>query len=190
MEAAEHLAPPPDARPPVFGRPWMWLAFALVLVAVPLVGYMVRAGLAWEQMHPAINAILNGSSTVFLIAGFFAIRARRIEFHRACMLSAFTTSGVFLASYLARFAMSGVHRYPGSGVDKTIYLLILGSHTLLAMAALPLVITTLVFGLRDRRARHRRIARWTLPIWLYVSLTGVCVYVLLYHVGPALNPTP
>ena len=122
MEVAE--------RPPVFGRPWMWLAFALVLVAVPLVGYMVRAGLAWEEMHPAINAILNGSSTVFLIAGFFAIRARRIEFHRACMLSAFTTSGVFLASYLARFAMSGVHRYPGNGVDKTIYLLILGSPTL------------------------------------------------------------
>jgi len=174
-------------RPPVFGRPWMWLVFALVLIAVPLVGYMVRAGLAWEAMHPAVNAILNGSSTVFLITGWFAIKARRIEFHRACMISAFTTSGVFLASYLARFAISGVHRYPGAGWDRTLYLAILGSHTLLALVALPLVITALVLGLKDRRARHRRIARWTWPIWLYVSVTGVCVYVMLYHVAPALH---
>jgi len=191
MAAAEPL-PEPVAQPRAafFGRPWLWLVFALVLVAVPLVGYMVRAGMAWTEMHPAINAILNGSSTVFLIAGWFAIRARRIEFHRACMLSAFTTSGVFLASYLARFATTGVHKYPGTGWDRTVYLAILGSHTLLALVALPLVITTLVLGLKDRRARHRRIARWTWPIWLYVSVTGVTVYLLLYQVGPALHPLP
>lgn len=176
----------PVARP-FFGRPWAWLVFAIVLVAVPLVGAMVRAGLPWEEVHPALNAMLNGSSTVFLVAGFLAIRRKEIAFHRACMVSAFTASAVFLVSYLIRFATTGAHKYPGTGWDKTLYLIILGTHSLLALVALPMVLRTLWLARKARYAEHRRIARWTFPVWLYVSFTGVAVYVLLYHVGPALD---
>jgi uncharacterized membrane protein YozB (DUF420 family) len=171
---------------PFFGRPYAWLAFAIVLAAIPVVGFLVRARLPWDEMHPAINAMLNGTSSVFLIAGWFAIRRRLIAFHRACMVSAFISSGVFLASYLARFATTGAHKYPGAGLDKTIYLLILFSHMVLAALVVPLVLRSLWLGWKGRYAAHRRIARWTFPIWMYVSLTGVAVYVLLYHVGPAL----
>lgn len=173
---------------PFFGKPWAWLTFALVLVAVPLVGYMVRAGLPWDEVHPAVNAILNGSSTVFLIAGWIAIRRRPRDaaFHRACMVSAFATSTIFLVSYLIRFAISGTHRYPGEGWDKILYLIILFSHMALAAAVVPMVLRALWLGWKGRWAAHRRIARWTWPIWMYVSVTGVAVYVLLYHVGPAL----
>jgi putative membrane protein len=180
MEAAD--APPR----PFFGRPYWWLAFALVLVMVPLVGYMLRAGLAWEEMHPAINAMLNGTSAVFLIVGWIAIKRRQRDFHRACMVSAFTASGVFLASYLTRFALTGAHKYPGAGADKTIYLLILGTHSLLAAVALPLILRAMWLAWKGRYKDHRRLARITWPIWIYVSLTGVIVYVLLYHLGPAL----
>ncbi len=172
---------------PVFGKPFAWLAFALALIAVPLVGYMVQAGLPWTRLHPAINAMLNGTSSVFLFAGYFAIRRRQLAFHRTCMVSAFVASGVFLASYLARFATTGAHKYPGTGVDKTIYLVILMTHMVLAVAVLPMVLRTLWLGWKGRWAEHRRLARWTFPIWAYVSLTGVAVYFLLYHVGPALH---
>jgi putative membrane protein len=191
MAAAEPqaagLAEPAAGGPrPQFGKPWAWLAFALVLVAVPLVGLMVQAGMTWTEMHPAINAVLNGASTVFLIAGWLAIRGRRIDFHRACMVSAFATSTIFLASYLTRFALTGAHRYPGDGWDRTVYLVVLASHSLLAALAVPLILRALWLGWKDRRAAHRRLARWTLPIWLYVSVTGVAVYLLLYQLGPAL----
>jgi uncharacterized membrane protein YozB (DUF420 family) len=172
---------------PFFGKPWAWLVFAIVMVAIPLVGTMVRAGLPWDEMHPALNAMLNGSSFVFLVAGWFAIRSGNTSFHRACMVSAFTASGVFLVSYLIRFAISGAHKYPGDGLDKTIYLVILATHSLLALVVLPMVIRSLWLGWKGRYAEHRRIARWTFPIWVYVSITGVTVYVLLYHVGPALS---
>jgi putative membrane protein len=174
-------------RRPFFGKPYAWLAFSLVLVLVPLVGYVVRAGLPWREAHPAINAMLNGTSAVFLVAGWIAIRRRRIELHRACMVSAVVTSGLFLASYLARFATTGAHRYPGSGWDKTLYLVVLATHSLLAAVVVPLVLRSIWLAWKDRRAAHRRIARWTMPIWIYVSFTGVAVYVLLYHVGPALH---
>ena len=172
---------------PFFGKPYAWLAFALVLFAVPLVGYMVQAGLPWREMHPAINAMLNGTSAVFLAVGWFAIRARDRAFHRACMVSAFVSSSVFLASYLARFATTGAHRYPGEGWDKVLYLIVLGTHSLMALVALPLILRALWLGWKDRRAQHRRIARWAFPIWAYVSVTGVAVYFLLYHLGPALH---
>lgn len=175
------------ANRPVFGKPYAWLAFALVLVAVPLVGYMVRAGLTWTEAHPAVNAMLNGTSSVFLVAGWLAIRRRQIAFHRACMVSAFVASTVFLASYLARFATTGAHKYPGTGVDKTIYLVILMSHMVLAVVVLPLVLRALWLGLRGQWGKHRAIARWAWPIWIYVSLTGVAVYFMLYHLGPALH---
>lgn len=171
----------------VFGKPFAWLAFALALIAIPLVGYMVQAGLPWTELHPAINAMLNGSSSVFLASGWFAIRRGQRAFHRTCMVSAFVMSTVFLASYLARFATTGAHKYPGAGADKTIYLVILFSHMVLAVAVVPMVLRTLYLGAKARWPAHRRLARWTFPIWMYVSLTGVAVYFLLYHVGPALR---
>ncbi|HUQ02388.1 MAG TPA: DUF420 domain-containing protein, partial [Kofleriaceae bacterium] len=99
---------------------------------------------------------------------------------------AFTASTVFLVSYLARFATTGAHRYPGTGGDKTFYLVLLGTHTVMAAVVVPLVLRALYLALKDRRAQHRRIVRYAYPIWLYVSVTGVMVYVMLYHVGPAM----
>ena len=183
MDSADQLAP----GRPFFGKPYAWLAFALVLVAVPLVGYMVRAGLPWRDIHPAVNAILNGTSAVFLATGWFAIRRGDRGFHRACMVSAFTASSVFLASYLARFYTTGAHKYPHPGWDKVLYLVILFSHMVLAVAVLPMVLRSLWLAWKGRYAEHRRIARWTFPVWMYVSVTGVAVYVMLYHVGPALD---
>jgi putative membrane protein len=102
------------------------------------------------------------------------------------MVSAFTASAVFLASYLTRFALTGAHKYPGDGVDKGIYLAILGSHSLLAAISVPLILRAIWLAWKGRYADHRRAARYTWPIWMYVSLTGVVVYFLLYHLGPAL----
>lgn len=171
---------------PFYGRPFIWLVFALLLLAIPIVGYMVQTKMAWEEIHPAINAMLNGSAGVFLVAGWHAIRNKDIEFHRTCMIAAFTASSVFLASYLARYAMSGTHRYPGDGADKVFYLLILFSHMVLAAVLVPMVLRTLYLGLRRRDAKHRRIAKWTLPVWMYVSVTGVLVYLMLYPIAGAL----
>jgi putative membrane protein len=171
---------------PFFGRPYAWLAFALALIAIPLVGYMVRAGMAWKEIHPAINAMLNGTSAVFLTVGWFAIRRGDRAFHRACMVSAFTASGVFLVSYIARFLTTGAHKYPHPGWDRTLYIIILISHMILAIAVLPMVLRALWLAVKGRYRDHRRLARWTFPIWMYVSITGVVVYVMLYHVGPAL----
>jgi putative membrane protein len=182
-EVASELAP----GRPFFGKPYAWLAFALALVAIPLIGYMIRAHLPWHEAHPAINAMLNGTSAVFLATGWFAIKRRDIAFHRACMVSAFVASSVFLASYLARFAMTGAHKYPHVGWDRTVYFVILFSHMVLAVAVVPMVLRSLWLGYKGRYAAHRRLARWTWPIWMYVSVTGVAVYVMLYHVGPALT---
>ncbi len=132
---------------------------------------------------PGVNAALNALSGVLVVAGFVAIRRGRRDVHRRLMLAAVGSSVLFLAGYLTRMALTGVHRFPGQGLLRTAYLAVLGSHTLLAMVAAPLVIVTLTFALRQRFATHRRLARTTLPIWLYVSVTGVVVYVLLYRVA-------
>jgi len=134
---------------------------------------------------PTVNAALNATSAVLLFAGWRAIRAGRRDVHRALMLCACGSSTLFLASYLTRIALTGTHRFPGTGLLRAAYLVVLGSHTVLAVAALPLVLRTLFLALRERFPEHRRIARWTLPIWLYVSVTGVVVYVMLYHLAPA-----
>lgn len=170
---------------PFFTRPFLWLLFALSLLAVPLIGYMLQS-MTWSQAHPAINAVLNGASTVFLTAGYLAIRRRNIDFHKQCMVAAFTTSALFLASYLARFAISGTHRYPGDGLDKIVYLVILFSHMVLAVVALPMILRSLYLGWRVRYADHRKIARLTWPVWMYVSVTGVIVYLMLYPIAGAL----
>jgi putative membrane protein len=128
----------------------------------------------------AVNAFLNGLAFVFLLLGYRMIRAKKIEAHRKLMLAAFATSVVFLVSYLTRFYLTGVHRYPGTGIMKTVYLSVLGSHTVLAAITPVLAIRTLYLGLKNRVEAHRKIAKITLPIWMYVSVTGVLVYFLLY----------
>lgn len=132
------------------------------------------------------NACLNAASAVALFSAYAAIKKRAIESHRRLMLTAFTLSALFLTSYLTRFALTGVHRYPAQGWTRAVYLTILGTHTVMAAVALPLVLRTLFLGLKRRDDQHRRIARWTFPIWAYVSVTGVVVYAMLYHLGPAL----
>jgi uncharacterized membrane protein YozB (DUF420 family) len=131
---------------------------------------------------PAINAGLNATSAVLLVTGYVLIRQRRVTAHKACMLCAFLTSSVFLVCYLVYHAQVGHVPYPGSGLARTVYLVILASHVLLAVLILPLSLVTLYQAFRARFDRHRRIARWTLPIWLYVSVTGVVVYWMLYGV--------
>jgi len=142
--------------------------------------------MTWTQIHPALNATLNATSFVLLVLAYRAIRAHRIPRHRKLMLAAASVSGVFLVSYLIRFALTGAHKYPGTGWDKTLYLAVLFSHMVLAVVCLPIVFRTLYLGLKDRRDKHRRIARVTFPIWVYVSVTGVVVYVMLYHLGERL----
>jgi putative membrane protein len=130
---------------------------------------------------PAINATLNATSAVLLVAGYLAIRQSRKSLHRACMLGALIVSVTFLASYLFYHYQAGTTRFTGQGWLRPVYFTILGSHTILATVIVPLVIATLYFALRGSFARHRRIARWTLPVWLYVSVTGILVFLMLYR---------
>jgi uncharacterized membrane protein YozB (DUF420 family) len=130
---------------------------------------------------PTVNAILNGTAAVLLIVGFTFIRQRRIEAHRKTMLAAFATSCAFLVCYLVYHFQVGSVRFPHPGAIRVVYLTILATHTLLAVAVPPLAVVTLRRGLTARFDPHRTIARWTLPIWLYVSVTGVVVYLMLYH---------
>jgi putative membrane protein len=130
---------------------------------------------------PTANALLNATSAVLLFLGWRAIRAGRRELHRAFMLAACSSSVLFLAGYLTRMALTGTHRFPGAGGLRVAYLLVLGSHTVLAALTLPLALRTLFLSLSSRFPEHRRIARVTFPVWIYVSLTGVVVYVMLYH---------
>ncbi len=130
---------------------------------------------------PALNATLNATSAILLTIAWFLIKARRIEAHRRCMIAAFTSSSLFLASYLIYHAQVGSKPYPGTGVMRTVYFSILIPHVVLAAAVVPMAIVTLRRGLRRDDARHKRLARITLPLWLFVSVTGVVVYVMLYH---------
>ena len=130
---------------------------------------------------PIVDATLNATSAVLLVCGFFFIRHKNIPAHRACMLSAFGTSLLFLCCYLTYHYFHGVTRFPGHGVVRTFYLSLLGSHTILAVVIVPLVLATLYRALRQRFIPHRSIARWTLPLWIYVSVTGVVVYWMLYQ---------
>jgi uncharacterized membrane protein YozB (DUF420 family) len=130
---------------------------------------------------PAVNATLNGVATVFLTAGWVFIRRREIARHRACMLGAFVTSALFLTSYLVYHANVGSVPFGGQGAIRLAYFAILITHITLAALILPLALVTLSRALARRFDKHRRIARWTLPIWLYVSVTGVVIYVMLYQ---------
>ncbi len=145
--------------------------------------------MTWSQLHPAINAALNATCFIFLVAGRMAIARGEVEVHRRRMLSAFTASCVFLVSYLIRFATTGTHKYPGAGWDRTLYLAILSSHMLLAVVLVPMVVGALRRALRGDFAAHKRLVRFTWPVWMYVSVTGVLVYLMLYHLAPVLHPT-
>ena len=130
---------------------------------------------------PTVNATLNAIAAVLLICGFVMIKRGRIETHRRFMLAAFTTSALFLISYVVYHANVGSKPFEGQGAIRWVYFAILLSHVVLAAIILPMALITLTHALRARFDRHVPIARWTLPIWLYVSVTGVVVYALLYH---------
>lgn len=130
---------------------------------------------------PSVNAVLNATAAVLLVWGYTLIRRKRIAQHRKVMQTAFVVSCLFLVCYLVYHYQVGSVRFQKTGAMKTLYLGILGTHTLLAAAVPVLAIITLRRGLSARYDKHRRIARWTLPIWLYVSVTGVVVYLMLYH---------
>jgi len=135
------------------------------------------------ETWPAFNALLNLLSAVFLMLGFVQIRQGRRSGHRRLMVAAFLTSSAFLASYLTYHHYAGSRRFEGEGWIRTVYFGVLISHSILAALVVPLVLVTLRRGLGERYAAHRRLARWTLPIWLYVSVTGVLVYLLLYQLS-------
>ena len=134
---------------------------------------------------PAIEACLNAASALLLSTGYVFIRRKSIRAHKTCMLTAFGTSMLFLVFYLTDHYFRGIVYFQGHGAIRTFYLTLLGTHTVLAVVIVPLALITLYRAWRKRFVLHKRIARWTLPIWLYVSITGVIVYWMLYHLYPS-----
>jgi uncharacterized membrane protein YozB (DUF420 family) len=130
---------------------------------------------------PHLNALLNATATILLVTGWVLIKRRRIAQHRAVMIAAVTVSAAFLTSYVVYHANAGSKPFQGTGAIRTLYFAVLIPHVILAAAVLPPILITFARGLRRDDARHRRIARWTLPVWLYVSVTGVIVYLMLYR---------
>lgn len=140
-----------------------------------------------SQLHPAINAALNLTCFIFLVLGRVAIARGDRALHKKRMLIAFTASSVFLVSYVIRFATTGAHKYPGHGWDRTFYFVMLFSHMVLAVVLVPLVIGALRRAFRGDISGHKKLVAFTWPIWVYVSVTGVLVYLMLYQLGPALH---
>lgn len=137
---------------------------------------------------PVVNASLNSVATVLLVAGFICIKSKRAKAHIVCMCSALVVSAAFLACYLYYHYKVGHVGFAGTGGIKTFYLLLLATHIILAVVNLPMIIMTVIPALRQRFDRHKRIARWTLPVWLYVSVTGVIVYLMCYQwYGPPIR---
>jgi len=130
---------------------------------------------------PTLNASLNALAAAFLVGGYLCIRMGRRELHKACMIAALVTSAAFLTSYVVYHANAGSRPFPGQGAIRVVYFAILIPHVLLAATILPLALMTTARGLRAQYGRHVRIARWTLPLWLYVSVTGVLIYLMLYR---------
>jgi putative membrane protein len=165
----------------------LWLigsvsALALLGLATLMIGHRSAPGVApGVAALPTVNAALNALSATLLIVGFVCIRRRRVAAHRACMLGAFAVSTLFLVCYVVYHAAAGSRPFTGQGWIRPVYFVLLVSHIVLAAAIVPLALTTIYRGLSDQLERHRRLARRTLPIWLYVSVTGVIVYLLLYR---------
>lgn len=133
---------------------------------------------------PLLNAILNTSCAILLLIGHQFARKGKQDVHKKYMVAAFVTSALFLVSYLTYHAVHGTEYFRGEGWIRPVYFSILGTHTVLAAAIVPLAIMTLIRGLKNNVAKHRTIARWTYPIWLYVSVTGVVIYIMLYQMYP------
>jgi len=160
-----------------------------------LLGLFVAAwfvlGTAWAVYRPTlegvvawlpeVNALCNAVAAVLLVVAYRRIRRRDVRGHRNAMIGALSASALFLVSYLVRVSLEGTHVFPGTGWVRVLYLTVLFSHMLLAMVVVPMVLYTLYLALRGSFKRHRRWARWTFPVWLYVSLTGIVVYVMLYR---------
>jgi putative membrane protein len=159
----------------------------LSLAIVVVVGWLLlghapgSGGRADVAALPALNALLNATSAALLVAGWCFIRLRRVTAHRACMLAAVCVSALFLVSYVTYHALAGSRPFPGQGWARALYFSVLIPHIGLAAAMVPFVLTTLYRALTGDFTRHARLARWTLPVWLYVSVSGVLVYWLLYH---------
>jgi len=172
---------PPTASPRAAVAAILGISLAATLFLLWLIYLHPAADAAQAKLPflPALNALLNGLSATALLIGYTFIRAKRIAAHRASMFTAFGFSTLFLVSYILHHALHGDVRYPAHAAWRTAYLWLLSSHILLAIIALPLVLTTFFFSLSGRIPMHRKIARWTFPIWLYVSVTGVITYVML-----------
>jgi putative membrane protein len=169
-----------QASRPVVGTIIVLSGFAISFLIWLVYIHHASADFAGRWMFlPALNAVLNGLCAVTLCVGFYFIRHRNIAAHRASMLLALTLSSAFLVSYIANHALHGDTIFPGHGPVRAIYLSILASHVVLSILALPMILTTFFFSLTGRFAIHRRIARITFPIWLYVSITGVVVFLFL-----------
>ena len=160
---------------------------AISLVIVLVVGYLLLSqrpetgGQSAVGALPLLNACLNATSAALLSTGWIFIRRKRVTAHKTCMVSALAVSTLFLVSYVAYHALAGSRPFGGQGWIRLVYFPLLVSHIVLAAAIVPLALTTVYRALRGNFARHVRIARWTLPIWLYVSVTGVLVYWMLYR---------
>ncbi|MGO9338095.1 MAG: DUF420 domain-containing protein [Terracidiphilus sp.] len=173
------VAPQSGTRPAIAAILVISAAATLFLFWLIYVHPAADAGSVRLTFLPALNALLNGLSASALLIGYTFIRARRIRAHRAAMLTAFVFSSLFLVSYIVNHALHGESHYPGHSLVRTIYLAILISHVSLSVVALPLVLVTFFFSLTGRIPTHRKVARWTFPVWLYVSVTGVIVYAML-----------
>ena len=166
--------------------PTIGLVSSLVVIAVAflLVGRQpLRGAVHALSLLPLLNAYLNGTSALLLTAGYGFIRQRKVTAHKTCMVTAFVVSSSFLVSYVVYHYHAGSKPFGGHGWIRGVYYPLLLSHLVLAALIVPLALTTLYRAWRGQFARHRRIARWTLPVWLYVSVTGVLVYWMLYHLG-------
>lgn len=164
-----------------------WILFAAVMLAIPIAGLILESRMTFVELLPPLNASLNATSAIFIFAGWRAIKARATAVHWKCMTAAIAFSALFLIFYLIRFSLTGSHRYPVGGWTKAAYLVILFSHMALAAAVPPLVLGAVWLAVKKRYEAHRRLVRWALPIWGYVSVTGVVIYLMLYHLAPMLQ---
>ncbi len=181
--ATESTLPPLNNRPATVGVLGILLVSAAATAFLLWLLYVHHAPAEFHgrlRFLPALNAILNGLSAIALTTGFVYIRRREIAKHRAAMITAFVFSSIFLVSYIVNHAVHGDTLYPASNPVRPLYLTILASHILLSITALPIVLITFFLSLSGRFAQHRRLARWTFPLWLYVSVTGVIVYLMLH----------
>ena len=181
--ATESTLPPLNNRPATVGVLGILLVSAAATAFLLWLLYVHHAPAEFHgrlRFLPALNAILNGLSAIALTTGFVYIRRREIAKHRAAMITAFVFSSIFLVSYIVNHAVHGDTLYPASNPVRPLYLTILASHILLSITALPIVLITFFLSLSGRFAQHRRLARWTFPLWLYVSVTGVVVYLMLH----------